>query len=156
MVDPPKTPQSSGFRRLVVMLAIVAVAAAVVIVLRDSSRPVIVPAPESPPVALETEDSLQRALRLAGVDLTKKNEWVDEIPNADLSALAPGRAEVFLRFANARRCTCGCGFTLAACQVFDPTCEESGPLVAALLDSVGRGLVTGVQGLRERPAPATR
>jgi hypothetical protein len=156
MIDPPKTPQSSGFRRLVVMLAIVAVVAAVVVVLRDSSRPAVVPAPASPPVALGPDDSLQRAQRLAGVDSTKKNAWVDEIPNADLSGLDPRRSEIFLRFANARRCTCGCGFTLAACQVYDPTCEVSGPLVAALLDSVAAGRVADVRGLRERPAPAAR
>lgn len=152
MLEPPKTPQSSGFRRLVVMLAIVAAAAAIVIVLRDSSGP----APAPPPAALAPEDDVQRALRLAGVDSTKKNEWVDEIPSADLSALAPRQAEIFLRFANARRCTCGCGFTLAACRVFDPSCEISGPLVAALLDSVARGLVTDTRGLRERPAPTAR
>lgn len=154
MIDPPKTPQSSGFRRLVVMLAIVAVVAAAVVVLRDASRGPSAPGP--PPVALGPDDDVERALRLAGVDSTKKNEWVDEIPSADLSALDARRTEVFLRFANARRCTCGCGFTLAACRRFDPTCEVSGPLVAALLDSVARGLVSETRGLRERPAPAAR
>ena len=154
MIEPPKTPQSSGFRRLVVMLAIVAVVAAAVVVLRDASRGPSAPGP--PPAALEPDDDVARALRLAGVDSTKKNEWVDEIPSADLSALDARQTEVFLRFANARRCTCGCGFTLAACRRFDPTCEVSGPLVAALLDSVSRGLVTETRGLRERPAPTTR
>lgn len=155
---PPKTPQSSGFRRLVVMLAIVAVVAAAFVVFRDSYRR----APESapPPVAPEPADDpgpeseAQRAMRLAGIDSTKKNEWVDEIPSADLSGLGPARTEIFLRFANARRCTCGCGFTLAACRRFDPSCEISGPLVAALLDSVGRGLVSDVRSLRKRPESA--
>ena len=154
MFEVPKTPQSSGFRRLVVMLAIVAVVAAVVVVLRDSAKPAGSPAAAPPPAALEPEDDVRRALRLAGVDSTKKNEWVDEIPSADLSGLDARRTEVFLRFANARRCTCGCGFTLAACRVFDPSCEVSGPLVAALLDSVARDLVTETRGLRERPAHA--
>ncbi len=154
MIEPPKTPQSSGFRRLVVMLAIIAVVAAVVVVVRDASRGPYAPGP--PPVTLDPDDDVERALRLAGVDSTKKNEWVDEIPSADLSALDARQTEVFLRFANARRCTCGCGFTLAACRRFDPTCEVSGPLVAALLDSVARGLVTETRGLRERPAPAAR
>lgn len=152
MLEVPKTPQSSGFRRLVVMLAIVAVVAATVVVMRDASRPGAPPhATVVPGVPLGPDDSTARAQRLAGVDSTKKNAWVDDIPSADLSALTPAQAEVFLRFANARRCTCGCGFTLAACRVYDPTCEVSGPLVAALLDSVTRGLVTDVRGLRKRP-----
>lgn len=150
---PPKTPQASGFRRLVVMLAIVAAAAAAVVVMRDAARPPAAPHGLPEPAAPDDapEDSLARAQRLAGVDSTKKNAWVDEIPSADLSGLDPGRREVFLRFANARRCTCGCGFTLAACRVYDPSCEVSGPLVAALLDSVSRGLVSDVRGLRKRP-----
>lgn len=153
---PPKTPQSSGFRRLVVMLAIVAAAAAAVVVMRDARRPPEPPHGLPEPAAPDDapEDSLARAQRLAGVDSTKKNAWVDEIPSADLSGLDPRRTGIFLRFANARRCTCGCGFTLAACRVYDPSCEVSGPLVAALLDSVSRGLVTDVRGLRKRPESA--
>jgi hypothetical protein len=149
MFEPAKTPQSTGFRRLVVMLAGVAVIAAVLVVSRDSFRPPESVAP-SPP-ALEPEDSAQRAQRLGGVDSTKKNEWVDEIPGADLSRLDPARVEIFLRFANARRCTCGCGFTLAACRWFDPSCEVSGPLVEALLDSVAHGWVSDTRGLRKPP-----
>lgn len=154
---PPKPPQASGFRRLVVMLAIVAAAAAAVIVVRDAARPPQAPHGLPDPAAVDEdapEDSLARAQRLAGVDSTKKNAWVDEIPSADLSGLGPRRTEIFLRFANARRCTCGCGFTLAACRVYDPSCEVSGPLVAALLDSVSRGLVTDVRALRKRPESA--
>lgn len=156
--QPPKSPQSSGFRRLVVMLAIVVALGAAAVVFRDSFRPAAPPTP--PPAVLEPEtdtgpeSDAQRTMRLAGIDSTKKNEWVDEIPSVDLSGLTPARAEVFLRFANARRCTCGCGFTLAACRRFDPSCEISGPLVAALLDSVSRGLVTDARGLRKRPESA--
>ncbi len=150
--DPRASPQSSGFRRLVVMLAIVASLAAAAVVYRDSYRHDDSHVP--PLVSLAPDDSLARARRLAGVDSTKKNEWVDEIPSADLTSLDPARVEIFLRFANARRCTCGCGFTLAACRRFDPTCEISGPLVAALLDSVSRGLVADVRGLRKRPESA--
>jgi hypothetical protein len=153
---PPKPPQASGFRRLVVMLAVVAAAAAAVVVVRDAARPPEAPPGLSDPAAPDDapEDSLTRALRLAGVDSTKKNAWVDEIPSVDLTSLDPKRTEVFLRFANARRCTCGCGFTLAACRVYDPSCEVSGPLVAALLDSVARGLVGDARAPGKRPESA--
>lgn len=151
MIEPPKTPQSSGFRRLVVMLAGVAVIAAVLVVSRDALKK-----PEMParmPDMDEPEAGPRGGPGLPGADSTKKNAWVEEIPGTDLSALDPARAEIFLRFANARRCTCGCGFTLAACRQFDPSCEISTPLAAALLDSVTRGEVADTRGLRPRPAP---
>lgn len=150
MLEPPKTPQSSGFRRLVVMIAIVAAAGTAAALYRDAARRAARPAPPRV-VSGGTESDVDRALRLAAIDSTKKNAWVDELPIVDQAALDPGRAALFLRFANTRRCTCGCGFTLAACQRFDPTCEVSGPLVAALYDSVARGLLADARGLRERP-----
>jgi len=147
----PKTPQSTGFRRLVVMLAGVAVIAAVLVVSRDALRqretPASVPGPDEP------VSEPRGGPGLPGADSTKKNAWVEEIPGADLTGLDPVRAEIFLRFANARRCTCGCGFTLAACRQYDPSCEVSTPLAAALLDSVTRGEVADTRGLRPRPAP---
>jgi len=153
---PPQPPQASGFRRLVVMLAGIVVIAIVAFLLRNTPRPgdrePAVPPPAVAAAGDAPEDSVQRALRLAGVDSSKKNEWVDEIPGLDLSKLSSGRAAAFIRFANAQRCTCGCGFTLAACRRFDSTCEVSGPRVEALLDSVARGLVTDATGLREPPA----
>ena len=150
---PPRPPQATGFRRLVVMLAGIAGIALIAFLLRHAPRPGD-PGPAPPRAALEDEspeDSVQRALRLAGVDSTKKNEWVDEIPGADVSGLTSKQAAVFIRFANAERCTCGCGFTLAACRRFDSTCDVSGPRVTALLDSVARGLVADARGLRQRP-----
>ena len=87
------------------------------------------------------------------VDSTElKSRWTDEVRGVDLSDLAPERREVFLRFANAERCTCGCGFTLAACRAYDLTCPVSLPRVESLLDSVRSGRIASVRGLRERPA----
>ncbi len=98
------------------------------------------------------EDVVGRALRLAAIDTTKKREWVDEIPDLDLAALTPGERETFLRIANGRACTCGCGFTLAGCRRFDTECEFSGPRASALFDSVHSGKLTRADGYRERPA----
>lgn len=154
---PPRPPQATGFRRLVVMLAGIAVIAVIAFLLRHSPRPGDSGPPPRATLGEEgPEDSVQRAMRLAGVDSTKKNEWVDEIPGADVSGLTPAQAAVFIRFANAERCTCGCGFTLAACRRFDSTCDVSGPRVSALLDSVARGLVSDARGLRKRPAGPPR
>lgn len=81
-----------------------------------------------------------------------KSQWRDDIKGIDVSALDAKRLETFVRFANAERCTCGCGYTLAACRTYDQTCPVSGPILEALRDSVAKGLIHVVRGLRERPA----
>jgi hypothetical protein len=81
-----------------------------------------------------------------------KSRWTDEIEGLELTQLSPERREIFLRFANAERCTCGCGYTLAACRVYDPNCPSSPKRVEALLDSVRKGLIRRASGVRERPS----
>jgi len=98
------------------------------------------------------DDEVHRALAPAADDSAAiKTRWVDEVPNFDLSDLSPKRREIFIRFANAERCTCGCGYTLAACRVYDSSCEVSTPRVQALLDSVRAGRITSAEGVRKRP-----
>ena len=67
-----------------------------------------------------------------------KSKWLGEIKGFDDADLPRARRERFIRFANAERCTCGCGYTLAGCRAYDPTCPVSGPRVQALLDSIRR------------------
>ena len=165
----PKPPQASGFRKLLVWLGIVVAIALAALVLRGAPRPgdpapgargreaFSVPAPD--PAAGDPngdEDEVERALRLAAIDSTKKSEWVDEIPDLDVSMLSPAQRVTFTRLANTRRCSCGCGFTLAACRRFDSTCDVSGPKVEALRDSVAKGLLADARGARERPPGAPR
>jgi len=102
-----------------------------------------------------------RALAQPGpIDSTAlKTGWRDDVRGIDLAAFTPKQRELFVRYANAEPCTCGCGFTLAACRAYDLTCPVSLPRVEALRDSVLAGLVTSAAGLRERrqdaPAGAT-
>lgn len=166
----PKPPQASGFRKLLVWLGIVVVIGAAAVVLRGAPRPgdpapgargraaVSAPAPAPAPAGDPNagEDEVARALRLAAIDSTKKNEWVDEIPDLDVSMLSAAQLATFTRLANMRRCSCGCGFTLAACRRFDSTCDVSGPRVEALRDSVAKGLLADARGTRERPPGAPR
>lgn len=111
--------------------------------------------PPPRPVVIDMEslpaDAVERALEMAGPDSTRRDEWVETVPGIDASLLSAGQRETFIRFANARRCSCGCGFTLAACRAFDPTCEVSLPIVQALHDSVARGLIGQAAALRPRP-----
>jgi hypothetical protein len=81
-----------------------------------------------------------------------KSRWREEVGGADLAGLSAAQRELVVRFANAERCTCGCGFTLAACRAYDLTCPVSLPRVKSLVDSVRSGLITSARGLRARPA----
>lgn len=114
-------------------------------------------APETPlpAAALEEpgEDVVDRALALAGDSTAIKTRWVDDVRGVELEGLDPTRREIAIRFANARACTCGCGFTLAACRTYDLTCEVSLPLAQALVDSVRAGRLRDLRGLRARPSP---
>lgn len=150
-MEPTPPPDRSGFRRLVVLLAVVVLVAGVSVVLRTRSPQES--ARKSSAIAEPDtgESAVQRALRLAGIDSTKKNAWVDEVPGADIRGWTPARREVFLRFVNAERCTCGCGFTLGACRQYDSSCEVSLPRVKRLYDSVAAGLLTDASGVRARP-----
>lgn len=102
------------------------------------------------------EDVVARAMRdapvpPAPVDSTEiKQRWQDDVPELELAALTAEQREVFLRHANTRRCSCGCGFTLAACRAYDSQCDVSGPRIAALFDSVRAGRITRVAGMRQR------
>ena len=99
------------------------------------------------------ETAIEQALRLtpgSGED-PEKERWVGSVPGVDLGGLDDGQIEVFVRFANAQRCTCGCGYTLAGCRTYDPTCEVSLPRVQALLDSVRAGHLRSAEGIRRRP-----
>jgi len=157
MDETPKPAGPRNVRAIVVLVALLVVAVGVASVFRAGPRR---PAVREAPAAVEGgepgENDVQRALRLAGIDSTKKDEWVEAVEGASDSRLTPARREVYVRFANAERCTCGCGFTLAACRRFDSTCEVSGPRIGRLLDSIVTGRPRSVAGLRERPTDTGR
>ena len=99
-----------------------------------------------------TDAAIDQALGAARIDsVAYKSRWLDEVPGIRLDSLAPRQRELFLRFANAERCTCGCGYTLATCRAADMTCDVSGPHLEALLDSVRAGRVKSARGVRSRP-----
>ena len=98
------------------------------------------------------DDAVHRGLRGGAEDSTAiKTRWVDEVAGFDLAGLDSTRREIFVRFANAERCTCGCGYTLAACRAYDSSCDVSAPRVQSLLDSVRAGHVRSLAGIRRRP-----
>jgi hypothetical protein len=114
------------------------------------------PATAAPDVNLNPDERVvQQALERAKTSddsVAIKQRWVEEVRDVDLALLSAPRREIFVRFANAERCTCGCGFTLAACRSYDSECEVSLPRIRSLFDSVRAGLITRTSGIRRRPA----
>ena len=124
-------------------------------------RPAAVPATDSgdPASIADTsrdEDALiERALGQipATTDSTEiKTGWRDQVRGVDLDAMTTRQRALMLRYANSEMCTCGCGFTLAACRTYDLTCPVSLPRVEALRDSILAGRIAAAPGLREPPA----
>lgn len=135
---------------LVALLTIGFLVAGIGIALRQT-RP---PGAGTPAGEVDPDDSTLVARALAEIpeDSTAiKQGWVDEVRGIEVAMLSPERLERFVRFANARQCTCGCGFTLAACRQYDLTCPVSQPAAEALRDSIAAGFLTDVVRLRVRP-----
>jgi thiol-disulfide isomerase/thioredoxin len=55
----------------------------------------------------------------------KHADRATELPGVDLSKLTPEQKKVALHRMNADTCTCGCGFTLAQCRIWDRDCSVS-------------------------------
>jgi hypothetical protein len=55
----------------------------------------------------------------------KHADRATELPGVDLSKLSPEQKKVALHRMNADTCTCGCGFTLAQCRIWDSACSVS-------------------------------
>jgi hypothetical protein len=157
------TPQS-GYTRWIALVALLALAAGLLVAAwqaRPVRAPVATPRAQAPGEAIYPgEQVIERALRdvpsvqgpRTSIDSTAiKQRWVDEARGIDVTGLDQRRLELFLRFANAEQCTCGCGYTLAGCRASDMTCEVSGQRLEALLDSVRAGRITSARGIRARP-----
>ena len=149
-----RTPRTS--HRVLSLLLLIVLALAVGFAVRAALHPTQKRAPLVIEEGAGEESPNARAERLAAVDSSEKTTWVDEIPEFDVSMLTPPQRRLFIRYANAQSCTCGCGFTLAACRRYDAQCDISLPRVERLRDSVAAGLLTRAEGLREPAARPTR
>lgn len=153
-MEPTLRAPGPGAPRWIGLVAVLALAGGLAVAARQWSagRTAPTPLPSAPPSAIADtlEDLVSRALKQAGGE-DEKSRWVDELQEVDLAALDQVSRVIFLRHANTRRCTCGCGYTLAACRIYDSSCPKSPPRVRALYDSVAHGLIVDASGLRERP-----
>ena len=112
------------------------------------------PAPPAPADTAVDDDAINRALLIARLDsVAFKSRWHDDVRGIPLEQLTTPQRKIFLQFANAERCTCGCGYTLAGCRATDMNCDISGPHLEALFDSVRTRRISRAHGLRQRPRP---
>src|SRR6266850_179990 len=66
----------------------------------------------------------------------KNSDRATELPGVDLSKLTPEQKTVALHKFNAESCTCGCGYTLAQCRIYDRDCKTSKAAVTKILAAV--------------------
>lgn len=140
----------------VLVLAVLAVGLAIAMrqsgILKDAPSRVTSRASGTPdPGDRVIQQALKQTARAVPDSVAIKHRWLDDVRGVDVSGLDSRRHELFLRFANARECTCGCGYSLAGCKGSDMTCEVSGSALAALIDSIRAGRITSARGIRARP-----
>jgi len=62
-----------------------------------------------------------------------------ELPGVDLSKLTPEQKTVALHKFNAESCTCGCGYTLAQCRIYDRDCKTSKAATEKIIAAAAAG-----------------
>jgi thiol-disulfide isomerase/thioredoxin len=72
----------------------------------------------------------------AGEIFLKNADRATELPGVDLSKLTPEQKTIALHKFNAESCTCGCGYTLAQCRIYDRDCQTSKAAVTKILAAV--------------------
>jgi len=72
----------------------------------------------------------------AGEIFLKNAGRATELPGVDLSRLTPEQKTAALHKFNAESCTCGCGYTLAQCRIYDRDCKTSKTAVAKILAAI--------------------
>ncbi len=63
----------------------------------------------------------------------KHADRATELPGINLSKLTPEQKIVALHKFNAETCTCGCGYTLAQCRIYDRDCKTSQAATAKII-----------------------
>src|ERR1700682_662776 len=73
----------------------------------------------------------------------KNAERATELPGVDLSKLTPEQKTVALHKFNAESCTCGCGYTLAQCRIYDRDCKVSKAATEKIIAAAAAGSHAG-------------
>ena len=78
----------------------------------------------------------------------KHADRATELPGINLSKLTPEQKIVALHKFNAETCTCGCGYTLAQCRIYDRDCKTSQAATAKIIAALA---ATARTPSREKP-----
>jgi hypothetical protein len=84
----------------------------------------------------------------------KHADRASELPGVDLSKLTPEQKTVAFHKFNADSCTCGCGFTLAQCRIYDRGCQVSQAAIAKILAAITKSSSAAPTPASAAPAPA--
>jgi thiol-disulfide isomerase/thioredoxin len=86
----------------------------------------------------------------------KHADRATQLPGVDLSKLTPEQRTVALHKFNAEMCSCGCGYTLAQCRIWDRNCAVSKAATAKIIAALaGAAHSPAEQGQPVQPAPAS-
>jgi thiol-disulfide isomerase/thioredoxin len=77
-----------------------------------------------------------------------------ELPGVNLSGLTAEQKQIALHKFNAEGCTCGCGFTLAQCRIYDRNCPVSKSRTAKIVSEISRA-AAGKEATEKSSAPPT-
>jgi thiol-disulfide isomerase/thioredoxin len=77
-----------------------------------------------------------------------------ELPGVNLSRLTPEQKQIALHKFNAEGCTCGCGFTLAQCRIYDRNCPVSKSRTEKIISEISRA-APSKEGPEKSSAPPT-
>jgi thiol-disulfide isomerase/thioredoxin len=76
-----------------------------------------------------------------------------ELPGVNLSGLTPPQKQIALHKFNEEGCTCGCGFTLAQCRIYDRNCPVSKSRTEKIVSEISRA--AGKEGTEKSSASPT-
>jgi thiol-disulfide isomerase/thioredoxin len=84
----------------------------------------------------------------------KHADRATQLPGVDFSKLTPEQRTVALHKFNAEMCTCGCGYTLAQCRIWDRNCAVSKAATAKIVAALAGGPHAAMDPpAPEKPAP---
>ena len=66
----------------------------------------------------------------------KHADRATQLPGVDLSKLTPEQKAAALHKFNAESCTCGCGYTLAQCRIWDRNCNVSKEATTKIMEAL--------------------
>lgn len=85
----------------------------------------------------------------------KHADRATQLPGVDLSKLTPEQRNVALHKFNAEMCSCGCGYTLAQCRIWDRNCAVSKAAIEKIVAALAAARTPATQPKPEAATPSS-